>query len=70
MEKISLELTIDEANTILAALGQQPYIKVAELVQKIQGQGASQLNAQGAGDLNGNLQEKELRHIATAKNGK
>jgi hypothetical protein len=44
MEKIRLEITIDEANTILAALGQQPYLKVADLIQKIQTQGASQVN--------------------------
>lgn len=46
MEQIKLELTLDEVNNILAALGQQPYIKVAELIQKIQQQGASQLKGQ------------------------
>ncbi len=45
MEMITLELTIDETNAILAGLGQQPYIKVVDLVQKIQQQGASQLKA-------------------------
>lgn len=45
MERIKIELTVDEANLILAALGQQPYLKVVDLIQKIQGQGAAQLNA-------------------------
>lgn len=40
---IRLELTIDEANAILAGLGEQPYIKVAELIHKIKDQAASQL---------------------------
>lgn len=43
MENIKIELTIDEANVVLAALGQQPYLKVADLINKIQGQGAAQL---------------------------
>ncbi|AXT52366.1 hypothetical protein D1818_16525 [Aquimarina sp. BL5] len=47
---IQLELTITEANMILAALGQQLYIKVADLIQKIQQQEASQLKShQGNG---------------------
>lgn len=48
MEKIKLEITIDEANAILAALGQQPYLKVADLIQKIQGQGSAQMNQTSA----------------------
>ncbi|WP_282080070.1 hypothetical protein [Aquimarina algiphila] len=42
---IQLELTVSETNTVLAGLGQQPYIKVAELIEKIQQQGASQLKS-------------------------
>lgn len=42
---IQLELTITEADVILAGLGQQPYIKVVDLIQKIQQQGASQLKS-------------------------
>ena len=44
MDTIRIELTIDEANTILASLGQQPYLEVVDLIQKIQQQGAAQLN--------------------------
>ncbi len=51
MENIKLALTIDEANTILAALGQQPYIKVADLILKIQKEGASQLDGSKPDDL-------------------
>lgn len=43
MEKLTIQVTVDEANVILAALGQQPYLKVADLIHKIQGQGAAQL---------------------------
>lgn len=43
MEHIKLELTIDEANTILNLLGQQPYVKVAKLIHKIQEQGSTQV---------------------------
>lgn len=46
MDTITLEFTIEEANTILAALGQQPYLKVADLIRKIQGEGSVQLQAQ------------------------
>lgn len=42
MEKIQFNLSIDEANKILAALGQQPYREVAGLIQKIQEQGTAQ----------------------------
>ncbi|MFK7787445.1 MAG: hypothetical protein AB8B56_20140 [Crocinitomicaceae bacterium] len=43
---IRLELTIDEANAILAGLGEQPYIKVADLIHKIKDQAASQLTSE------------------------
>lgn len=44
MEKIQLQISVDEANIILNALGEQPYIKVATLIQKLQQQGANQVN--------------------------
>lgn len=43
MKKIKIELTVDQVNTVLAVLGQQPYVKVAELIQTLQQQGAAQL---------------------------
>lgn len=48
METINLSITVDEANAILAALGQQPYIQVADLIHKIQTQASTQLNGTSA----------------------
>lgn len=50
MGHIKLELTIDETNVILNALGQLSYIKVFDLIQKIQQQGAFQLKDIDKGD--------------------
>ncbi|MCG8700917.1 MAG: hypothetical protein MI922_22890 [Bacteroidales bacterium] len=48
MENIKLELTIDEANTIINLLGQQPYVKVARLIHKIQEQGSTQVESENS----------------------
>jgi len=42
---ITLNLTIQEINLILQALGQAPYIQVAELVEKIKAQAVPQVEA-------------------------
>ena len=68
MENIKLNLTIDEANTILASLGQQPYIKVVDLIQKIQRQGASQLDSDETDKATEN--QKELKDVILSENGK
>jgi len=47
VEKINLELSVDEANTLLEALGEMPYRKVYELIIKIQQQASSQLGDKG-----------------------
>lgn len=39
------ELTLDESNVILGALGDQPYVKVAELVNKLRTQAMTQIEA-------------------------
>ncbi|WP_299313503.1 hypothetical protein [uncultured Aquimarina sp.] len=57
---IQLELTITEANVILAGLGQQPYIKVADLIQKIQQQGASQLKSHQGNGLMANSETSKI----------
>lgn len=44
MEKIKLELTIDEANIILEALGALPFSKVFSLIGSIQQQASEQLS--------------------------
>jgi hypothetical protein len=46
MKEIELRLTIDEANLILEALGNLPFIKVYALIGKIQDQAGHQLSAQ------------------------
>ncbi len=45
MEEVTLQLTLDEANKILAALGNLPYLKVADLIGKVREQGSAQLSA-------------------------
>lgn len=49
MENINLQLSIEEVNTLLASLGNMPYVQVYSLVQKIQQQASAQLPAQGNG---------------------
>lgn len=46
MQDIQLTLTVDETNVILAALGEQSYKQVFQLVAKIQQQANEQLQAQ------------------------
>lgn len=48
MEKIKLELTIDEANLILEALGALPFKKVFELIGSIQQQASQQLSQESS----------------------
>lgn len=69
MEQIQLTLTIDEANLILAALGQQPYLKVADLIQKIQRQGAAQLQEPAATE-DSNAQNIGAGTLVKESNGK
>ena len=45
MNKIHLTLTLEEVNTLLTALGTQPYAQVQPLIAKIQTQGSAQLQA-------------------------
>lgn len=43
MKEINFLLTLEEANQILAALGQGPYLQVYRLIEKIQQQAQEQL---------------------------
>ncbi len=45
---IKLELTIEETNGVLAALGQMPFNQVQALIAKIQQQASGQLQEDGA----------------------
>ena len=42
---ISLELSVQEINLILQALGQAPYVQVADIVEKIKEQATPQVEA-------------------------
>lgn len=43
MEHLTLQLSIEEVNKILTALGKQPFVEVHELITKIQNQSVPQL---------------------------
>ena len=45
MKDIQLTLTLEEVNTLLNALGDQPYNQIHLLIAKIQSQGSTQLQA-------------------------
>jgi hypothetical protein len=57
---IQLELTIDEANSILAGLGEQPYVKVADLIHKIKDQASAQLTSDTINKTMGNLETPQI----------
>ena len=45
MNEIHLTLSLEEVNSVLNALGTQPYAQVQPLIAKIQTQGSAQLQA-------------------------
>ena len=47
MEEISLQITVDEANLLLEALGTLPFVKVYALIGKVQEQAGQQLSPKG-----------------------
>lgn len=52
MEKtIRLELTVDDVNTVLAALGVRPFAQVYALIGRIQQQAAEQLEDDDGGSI-------------------
>ena len=48
---ITLELELAEVNGVLSALGQLPFVKVADLVAKIQAQASPQVQTNGTEGL-------------------
>ena len=66
MNEIRLTLTLEEVNSILNALGTQPYAQVHSLIAKIQTQGSTQLQAA----QNGQQQVDEDTEKVTSANGK
>lgn len=47
-KELTLQLTIEETNVVLEALGQLPFKTVFGLISKIQSQASQQLNANGS----------------------
>ena len=45
---MTLDLTVNEINLILQALGNGPFVQVADLIQKIKSQAESQISKQTA----------------------
>ena len=60
MKDIQLTLSLEEVNTLLNALGTQPYAQVQPLIAKIQTQGSAQLQASQ------NEQAEEVSKTSTA----
>lgn len=48
MSNVKLDITIDEANLILEALGEMPFKRVFGLVSKVQQQASEQLGVEGS----------------------
>lgn len=44
MQKITLELTVDQVNIILASLGRMPYVEVAAVIEEIRKTAQEQIN--------------------------
>lgn len=44
-QEIQLNLTVEETNTVLEALGQLPYVRVHLLIDKVQQQATTQLHS-------------------------
>lgn len=45
MNDLKFTFSLDETNLILESLGEQPYVKVSQLIAKIQQQAGTQLQA-------------------------
>ena len=43
MKEVELELTLDEINILIEALGKEPFVKVYKLMEKIHMQTSSQM---------------------------
>jgi hypothetical protein len=50
LNTITLTLTLDEINLALEALGQQPFVRVHQLIGKIQQQATAQIQAEQSHD--------------------
>lgn len=62
MPEINLTLSVAETNLILEALGQMPYVRVYELIAKMQQQAQTQLSAQPDKSMSNNGPRGEEIH--------
>lgn len=46
MKEIEFTLTVQEANAVMQALGQMPFVQVADLIAKLKKQAEEQLNVE------------------------
>ncbi len=60
MKEVNLNLTVEETNLILEALGNLPFVRVYGLINKIQAQAQHQL------DSNGHATEAEVAALGTS----
>lgn len=58
MSKIELQLTADQIDVILTALGEQPFVKVHELINEIRKQAIPQWQALNNVEVTGDLPQK------------
>ena len=68
MKDIQLTLTLKEVNTLLNALGDQPYNQIHLLIAKIQSQGSTQLQAiqNGQEDVFKTTETEKLEEVLTS----
>ena len=68
MKDIQLTLTLEEVNTLLNALGDQPYNQIHLLIAKIQSQGSTQLQAiqKGQEDVFKTTETEKLEEVLTS----
>ena len=51
MNALKFEVSMEEANLLIAALAKQPFETVAGLIQKLQGQAQSQMSPAPGGEI-------------------
>ncbi len=61
MKKIIIEFTVEEINEVLSTLGNQPYIRVCNLIQSIQNQATIQLDKNNQNDDQSVLNDKVVK---------
>ena len=60
MNDLKFTFTLDEINLILESLGEQPYVKVSQLIAKIQQQASTQLQEVQSDSAQANIAKTNL----------